>query len=81
VNALRHSRARFRGRDNTEIRSRPVDANHRPQLMQRPDGRYEVRCGECERRIDRPLPVGIGVPITNRFEAESILRNHGGRAA
>ena len=81
MNDQRHSCGRRRGPDNTELRSRAVDANHRPQLMQRPDGRYEVRCGECERRIDRPLPVGIGVPITNRFEAESILRNHGGRAA
>jgi len=49
--------------------------------MRRPDGRYEVRCRDCERRVDRPLPIGIGVPIANRFEAESILKNHKGRAA
>ena len=35
----------------------------------------------CEERVDEALPLGIGVPITDRFEAESALRNHAGLAA
>jgi hypothetical protein len=49
--------------------------------MERPDGRWEVRCRDCEQRVDQSLPLGIGVPIADRFEAESILRNHARRAA
>ena len=49
---------------------------HKPELKLRTDGRWEVRCAECECRVDQSLPVGIGVPITNKFEAQSILRNH-----
>jgi hypothetical protein len=28
-----------------------------------------------------PTPIGIGIPITNRAEAEAIVRNHARRAA
>jgi hypothetical protein len=55
---------------------------HHPQLIRRPDGRYEVRCREClTRQGDAGLPIGIGVPIANRAEAEMIARNHQTRAA
>jgi hypothetical protein len=48
-------------------------------LVRLGDGRYVVRCQHCE-RTDASIPVGIGMPITNLVEAESIARNHGGRA-
>jgi hypothetical protein len=54
---------------------------HSPRLFKRPDGRFEIRCHQCERMEDQAPPIGIGMPITNRTEAESIARNHGGRAA
>jgi hypothetical protein len=54
---------------------------HSPRLVQRPDGRFEIRCPQCERMDDQARPIGIGMPIVNRIEAESIARNHGGRAA
>jgi hypothetical protein len=56
-------------------------AGHQPRLLRLTDGRYAVHCQQCEQRKDATVPVGIGVAITNRFEAESIYRNHGGRAA
>ena len=54
---------------------------HSPQLVHRPDGRFEIRCPECERKVGETRPIGIGLPITNRIEAESIMQNHAGRAA
>jgi hypothetical protein len=56
-------------------------AGHQPQLVGLRDGRYAVRCEGCEQREGMSVPIGIGVPITSLFEAESIYRNHGGRAA
>ena len=49
---------------------------HSPELVNRPDGRYEIRCPECERMVGEARPVGIGLPITGRLEAEAIVRNH-----
>ena len=56
----------------------PMRQKHEPRLLQYADGRWSVRCRECEECADQSLPLGIGVPITNRYEAESILRNHSG---
>jgi len=53
---------------------------HAPRLVSRPDGRWEIRCPQCERMEDQS-PIGIGMPIANRIEAESIVRNHTRRAA
>jgi hypothetical protein len=54
---------------------------HTPKVVQRADGRYEVHCPQCERMREKPRPIGIGLPITNRAEAEAIVRNHSGKAA
>ena len=37
-----------------------------------------VRCRQCETGRDQTTPIGIGVPIVNRFEAEFISTNHDG---
>jgi hypothetical protein len=50
-------------------------------LMKRDDGRYEIRCRECELRRGQSIPVGIGLPICSKVKAEMILRNHEGKAA
>lgn len=60
---------------------RKHEAGHQPQLVRLRDGRYAVRCEGCERGKYTSVPIWIGVPITNQFEAEAILHNHGGRAA
>jgi len=56
-------------------------SGHRPQLVQRDDGRYEVRCADCGVQRDEATPIGIGFPVTSRYEAVEMLRNHAGRAA
>lgn len=65
-----------------QLLSGTVQTDHRPSFIKHTDGRYEVRCPQCERNSAQtlsPLPIGIGVRITNRFEAEAIFRNHGGQ--
>jgi len=47
---------------------------HQPELLRRADGRWEVRCPQCQQA--EMAPVGISLPIVNRAEAESILQNH-----
>ena len=50
--------------------------NHAPVLIRRADGRFQVQCACCEESGD--TPIGIGIPITSRLVAESIVRNHAG---
>ena len=54
---------------------------HRPQLVTRSDGRYEVRCNDCLTRAAEPVPIGIGLPVRSRIQALEMLRNHVGPAA
>lgn len=70
------------GCHNAEVGSAHVTTSwtrqHAPTLVRRPDGRYEVRCPECQTRGSVP-PVGIGLPVNDRHEAERIVLNHSGR--
>ena len=54
---------------------------HRPELVTRSDGRYEIRCSDCRGRSDEPVPIGIGLPVSSRVLALEMLRNHVGPAA
>jgi hypothetical protein len=54
---------------------------HQPRLIYHQDGRWEVRCLDCQRAHDSATPIGIGMPIVNRDEAEAIARNHGDTTA
>jgi hypothetical protein len=58
----------------------PALDGHRPSLIHRKDGRWEVRCAECERR-EEVAPIGIGIPIMSKTEAESIALNHASTAS
>jgi hypothetical protein len=61
-----------------------VTVEHRPRLVSLKDGRYVVRCPQCDLRNGQAAPAGIGEPISNWLEAEAILRSHriqGGQAA
>src|SRR5271167_4293243 len=54
---------------------------HRPELVTRGDGRYEVRCDDCHGRSHEPVPIGIGLPLSSEILALEMLRNHVGPAA
>jgi hypothetical protein len=51
---------------------------HEPTLVGLGDGRWVVRCVHCQvaRAAGHAPPIGIGLAMKSRFEAESILRNH-----
>jgi hypothetical protein len=49
---------------------------HDPTIIHRHDGRWEIRCPECQRSHGEPTPLGIGMPITGEFEARCIKENH-----
>jgi hypothetical protein len=61
--------------------ARPSLRVHRPTLLMRCDGRFEVQCEDCFSRFDEAPPIGIGIPVANEHEAKKMLRNHVGRAA
>jgi hypothetical protein len=54
---------------------------HRPELVTRSDGRYEVECRDCRARSDEALPIGIGLAVSSEVLALEMLRNHVGPAA
>jgi hypothetical protein len=60
--------------------SRQGSKGHHPRLANRADGRFEVQCPQCWMQREGGRPMGIGVPIVNRAEAEMIVRNHSDRA-
>jgi hypothetical protein len=54
-----------------------LSSDHHPRIVHRHDGRWEVRCSECQGESSgEPAPLGIGLPIVNQFEAQNILANH-----
>jgi len=54
---------------------------HRPELVTRGDGRFEVQCRDCRARSDEAVPIGIGLPMSSRVLALEMLRNHVGPSA
>jgi hypothetical protein len=54
---------------------KPAVSRHHPKLVHRKDGRWEVRCLQCQRNQEQATPLGIGIPVVNRVEAEGIARN------
>jgi hypothetical protein len=52
-----------------------------PLLVGLDDGRWEVQCPQCARSPANARPVGIGLAIVNRDEAEWIVRNHAGEGS
>jgi hypothetical protein len=49
-----------------------------PGVIERPDGRWEVRCPECETSFES-VPIGIGVAIADQQIAIQIQANHSAR--
>ena len=54
---------------------------HRPELVTRSDGRYEVECKDGRARSDEAVPIGIALPVSSTVVALEMLRNHVGPAA
>jgi hypothetical protein len=53
-----------------------VNPCHEPIVHRRSDGLWEVVCLGCWLDSSVELPVGIGLPIKSRSDAERILQNH-----
>ncbi len=49
---------------------------HRPSLLKRADGRFEVHYEECLARFDEAPPIGIGIPVVREHEAVGLLCTH-----
>ena len=54
------------------------EPQHEPTLVRLYDGRWEVQCAQCALSPAHATPIGIGLPIVNRVEAEWVMRNHAG---
>jgi hypothetical protein len=49
---------------------------HHPRLTQRADGKWVVRCPQCEGNQSESVPLGIAMPLESRQVTELILANH-----
>ena len=52
---------------------------HHPEVSTGPDDTWVVRCPECERDRQAPVPIGIGMPVSTRRVAQLLCDNHSGR--
>jgi hypothetical protein len=49
---------------------------HHPEVLRSSDGRWMVRCPECERTGATEAPIGIGSPVRSEHEAQLMRDNH-----
>jgi hypothetical protein len=49
---------------------------HDPRITECADGRWVIRCPQCEQSRAAPIPIGIGMPIKSHEVTELILNNH-----
>ncbi len=49
---------------------------HHPEVLEQGEGRWVVRCPECQQEKD--VPIGIGAPVQTRHVAEMMRQNHVG---
>jgi hypothetical protein len=49
---------------------------HKPVVHRRTDGFWEVTCVGCWLDTAFEMPIGIGLPVRSRSDAERILQNH-----
>jgi hypothetical protein len=54
-----------------------MEGPHHPRISMRRDGRWVVRCIECQRSAGvTGMPIGIGLPLRSEREAQMIRENH-----
>ena len=49
---------------------------HHPQISKRADRWWVLNCPECQGAVDAAVPIGIGLPLESRYEAEMLRENH-----
>jgi len=49
---------------------------HHPKVLKCRDGRWVVRCPECERPGATEILIGIGAPVESQEVAHMIRNNH-----
>lgn len=59
-----------------QIDEGPLKPQHEPVVHRRPDGFWEVTCVGCSLDTAFDVPIGIGLPLKSRSDAERILQNH-----
>jgi hypothetical protein len=52
---------------------------HHPEVLRHYDGRWVVRCPECQRIEVAEVLIGIGAPVRSEHEAQMMRDNHVGR--
>jgi hypothetical protein len=50
--------------------------HHHPRISRRSDGRWVVRCPQCEEQPFDAIPIGIAMPLESLRMTELILANH-----
>jgi hypothetical protein len=53
--------------------------DHHPEVLRHDDGRWLVRCPECQRTEMVEVLIGIGAPVRSEYEAQMMRDNHLGR--
>ena len=49
---------------------------HDPRITHYADGRWVIRCPQCEQNRNAPIPIGIAMPIKSHEVTELMLDNH-----
>jgi len=49
---------------------------HQPEVLRCSDGRWIVRCPECQRTGSREALIGIATPVQSEYEAQLMRDNH-----
>ena len=51
---------------------------HNPRVLQRSDRWWVVECPQCRNDQISEVPIGIGMPLSDRVTAERLAENHRG---
>lgn len=49
---------------------------HRPVIIQRPDGRWELHCPDCTESHETTVLIGLDLPVESKEVADLLLENH-----
>jgi hypothetical protein len=49
---------------------------HQPSIIERPDQTWVIECQQCREDKVSSVPIGIGMPLSDRTTAERLAENH-----